>query len=68
MTPLITQHAVDQYRERVVKCCDRLIPDDAIRAVIAQQVGDLPWRLVGGETFKAECGDRSGRSARSRGR
>jgi hypothetical protein len=56
MTPLITQHAVDQYRERVVKCCERAIPDDALRRVIAQQIKQAPWHKVGGETFKIEWG------------
>jgi hypothetical protein len=52
----ISRHAVQQYRVRVVLCCERSRPDSVLRQAIADQVRFRSWRNAGGETFVVECG------------
>ena len=53
---VISKHAVDQYRERVVACCERRHSDRALRRAITEQIEELPWTLSGGETFVVAAG------------
>lgn len=52
----ITRHAIEQYRARVVRCCDRTIDDAELRVAIRQQIEQLPWRGAGLTTVRVEAG------------
>lgn len=52
----ISRHAIDQYRDRAIQCCERWRSNDLLATVIRRQVGEGNWTLAGGETFIVQCG------------
>ena len=52
----ISNHAIQQYRGRVVACCEVERSNETLRAAMVAQLMALPWRLSGGDTFVCEAG------------